>query len=212
VNFIMKKDFEGMQIDGQYSLYQHNNDFSGPGAVQLRDTIQQRHSTNPSQFNLPDDNVTDGNGVQGTITVGVNTEDGRGNLTAYVSYQDSKSSVGARPRLLGVRPGCEPDDLVRLWRLRHGIPGHVHGLQRQHNSAAGPDGKRGTADDFPDTNPLPSFNSTVDQTSGNFRPFDNPRISTTSVRRTSICVRTHATAWVRWATTSSHRSLTCTRS
>ena len=32
VNFIMKKDFEGVQIDGQYSLYQHNNDFSGPGA------------------------------------------------------------------------------------------------------------------------------------------------------------------------------------
>ncbi len=32
VNFIMKKDFEGIQIDGQYSLYQHNNDFGGPGA------------------------------------------------------------------------------------------------------------------------------------------------------------------------------------
>ena len=31
VNFIMKKDFEGVQIDGQYSLYQHNNDFGGPG-------------------------------------------------------------------------------------------------------------------------------------------------------------------------------------
>ena len=27
VNFIMKKDFEGVQIDAQYSLYQHNNDF-----------------------------------------------------------------------------------------------------------------------------------------------------------------------------------------
>src|SRR6476619_4302838 len=25
VNFIMKKDFEGIQIDGQYSMYQHNN-------------------------------------------------------------------------------------------------------------------------------------------------------------------------------------------
>ena len=32
VNFIMKKDFEGVQLDGQYSLYQHNNDFGGPGA------------------------------------------------------------------------------------------------------------------------------------------------------------------------------------
>ncbi len=39
VNFIMKKDFEGVQIDGQYSLYQHNNDFSGPGRTELRDVI-----------------------------------------------------------------------------------------------------------------------------------------------------------------------------
>ena len=30
VNFIMKKDFEGVQFDGQYSLYQHNNDYGGP--------------------------------------------------------------------------------------------------------------------------------------------------------------------------------------
>jgi outer membrane cobalamin receptor len=33
VNFIMKKDFEGIQFDGQYSLYQHNNDFGGPGCA-----------------------------------------------------------------------------------------------------------------------------------------------------------------------------------
>src|SRR5678810_34217 len=76
VNFIMKKDFEGVQIDGQYDLYQHNNDFSGPGAVQLRDVISARAATNPAQFALPDDNVTDGNGVQGTLIMGVSTEDG----------------------------------------------------------------------------------------------------------------------------------------
>ena len=90
VNFIMKKDFEGIQFDGQYSLYQHNNDFGGPGAVKLRDVIAGRAATNPSQFALPDDNVTDGNGIQGTIIMGVSTEDGRGNITAYASYQDNK--------------------------------------------------------------------------------------------------------------------------
>ena len=63
VNFIMKKDFEGVQFDGQYGLYQHNNDFGGPGAVKLRDVIAGRAATNPTQFQLPDDNVTDGNGV-----------------------------------------------------------------------------------------------------------------------------------------------------
>jgi outer membrane receptor protein involved in Fe transport len=89
VNFIMKKDFEGIQFDGQYSLYQHNNDFGGPGAVKLRDVIAGRAATNPAQFALPDDNVTDGNGVQGTLIMGVSTEDGRGNITAYASYQDN---------------------------------------------------------------------------------------------------------------------------
>jgi iron complex outermembrane receptor protein len=90
VNFIMKKDFEGVQIDGQYSLYQHNNDFGGPGAVPLRDVIQGKAATNPAQFALPDDDVTDGNSVQGTLTIGVSTEDGRGNITAYAAYQDNK--------------------------------------------------------------------------------------------------------------------------
>lgn len=108
VNFIMKKDFEGIQIDAQYNLYQHNNDFGGPGAVGLRDVIAGRSATNPSQFQLPDDNVTDGNGVQSTIMMGVGTDDGRGNITAYASYQDNKEilqrdrdfsacSLGANP-------------------------------------------------------------------------------------------------------------------
>ena len=34
VNFIMKKDFEGVQFDAMYGLYQHNNDYGGPGAVE----------------------------------------------------------------------------------------------------------------------------------------------------------------------------------
>lgn len=108
VNFIMKKDFEGVQIDGQYSLYQHNNGFGGPGATPLRQVIRDRSATNPGQFQLPDGNVTDGNGVQGSIIMGVSTDDGRGNITAYAAYQDNKEvlqrdrdfsacSLGANP-------------------------------------------------------------------------------------------------------------------
>ena len=33
VNGIMKKDFTGVQIDGQYNFYQHSNSYGGPGAV-----------------------------------------------------------------------------------------------------------------------------------------------------------------------------------
>ena len=50
VNFIMKKDFEGVEFEAQYGTYQHNNDFGGPGEVKLRDVIAGRAATNPSQF------------------------------------------------------------------------------------------------------------------------------------------------------------------
>jgi len=83
VNFIMKKNFTGVQIDGQYNFYQHNNSYGGPGDIKLVDTIKARAATNPAQFQLPDSNVTDGYGRQGSIMVGVGTEDGRGNITAY---------------------------------------------------------------------------------------------------------------------------------
>jgi len=172
VNFIMKKDFEGVQIDGQYSLYQHNNDFSGPGAVQLRDTIQARHNTNPSQFNLPDDNVTDGNGVQGTLTVGVSTEDGRGNITAYVSYQDSKAVLERDRDFSACALAANPTTSFACGGSGTAFPGTFTDFGGNDNSEPGPDKKRGTADDIPDTNPLPSFNDTIDQASGNFRPFD----------------------------------------
>src|SRR6185295_5062398 len=173
VNFIMKKDFEGIQIDGQYSMYQHNNDFSGPGAVQLRDTIAARHATNPSQFNLPDDNVTDGNGVQGTITMGVSTEDGRGNITAYLSYRDSQPVLQRDRDFSACALAANPTVSFGCGGSGTAFPGTFTDFNGNNNSAAGPDGKRGTADDIPDTNPLPSFNSTVDQATGNFRPFVN---------------------------------------
>ena len=35
VNFIMKRNFTGVQVDAQYNFYQHNNSYGGPGAVKL---------------------------------------------------------------------------------------------------------------------------------------------------------------------------------
>ncbi|HEX4969653.1 MAG TPA: TonB-dependent receptor [Steroidobacteraceae bacterium] len=90
VNFIMKKDFEGVQFDAMYGLYQHNNDYGGPGAVKLRDVIATKGQANPTQFALPDDNVTDGNAREFNVTMGVSTEDGRGNITAYAGVRDNK--------------------------------------------------------------------------------------------------------------------------
>jgi outer membrane receptor protein involved in Fe transport len=89
VNFIMKKDFEGVQLDAQYGFYQHNNSYGGPGETKLRDVIRTRGETNPTQFQLPDDNVTDGESIEASILVGASTEDGRGNITAYATVRDN---------------------------------------------------------------------------------------------------------------------------
>jgi iron complex outermembrane receptor protein len=91
VNFIMKKDFEGVEITSQYNFYWHENDYKGPGAVKLRDTIDELNGINPAQFNLPDDTVTDGEGKEFSVMMGVNSGDGRGNITAYATVFDSKS-------------------------------------------------------------------------------------------------------------------------
>ena len=88
VNFIMKKDFEGVQVTSQYNFYWHENDYGGPGDVKLRDTIDQLSEGNPDQFQLPDNTVTDGEGKELSLLVGVNSGDGRGNLTAYATVFD----------------------------------------------------------------------------------------------------------------------------
>ncbi len=95
VNFIMKKDFEGVQFDVQYGMYQHQNDFGGPGAVPLRDVIAGRAATNPAQFKLPGNYVTDGDSKEVNFIMGVSTEDGRGNITAYGGYRDNEAVMQA---------------------------------------------------------------------------------------------------------------------
>ena len=89
VNFIMKKNFEGVQLDAQYGFYQHNNDYDGVG--NLRAEIARRGSTNPSQFALPDDNVSDGESRSINLTMGVSSPDGKGSLVAYAGYRNNNA-------------------------------------------------------------------------------------------------------------------------
>ncbi|HRJ63640.1 TonB-dependent receptor plug domain-containing protein [Brevundimonas sp. UBA2416] len=87
VNFIMKKDFEGLQVDAQYGFYQHNNDYDGVG--NLRAEIARRALTNPAEFRLPEDNVSDGESRSLNVTLGVSSPDGRGNVMAYAGYRNN---------------------------------------------------------------------------------------------------------------------------
>ncbi|WP_292036886.1 MULTISPECIES: TonB-dependent receptor plug domain-containing protein [unclassified Brevundimonas] len=92
VNFIMRRDFEGIEIDAQYGFNQHNNDYDGVGNV--RNVVAARAATNPSQFKLPDDNVTTGFSREVNILMGVSTPDDRGNITAYAGYRKNNKVLG----------------------------------------------------------------------------------------------------------------------
>ena len=77
VNFIMNDNFEGVRLDAQYSLYQHNQHNDS-----IADLVRGRN------FNLPDSNVADGASKDFTFVAGINTPDGRGNATVYIGYRE----------------------------------------------------------------------------------------------------------------------------
>ena len=74
VNFQLTKDFEGVKIDYQRSGYQHENSNSSAEIVRRRG------------FPLPDKNQFDGQGHTLSITLGVNSADGKGNATVFANY------------------------------------------------------------------------------------------------------------------------------
>ena len=76
VNFIMKKNFEGFQIDGQLAEFQHDNN----------DTFVQNLAR---QFGItpPTGNIEDGRQRNFDMLMGTNFADGKGNITAFLSYR-----------------------------------------------------------------------------------------------------------------------------
>ncbi len=75
INFVMKRNFEGVQVDSQYGENWHNNH---------NDTI---HGLLRDFGEEPDTgSVSDGENYNATLTVGKNFWDGRGNITAYAGY------------------------------------------------------------------------------------------------------------------------------
>ncbi len=77
VNFIMKDDFEGVRIDSNYSFFQHNNNNT---------TMQELNAANG--YDAPSGSTTDGTAYDITAIMGVNSDNGNGNITAYASYRN----------------------------------------------------------------------------------------------------------------------------
>ena len=83
VNFILRKDFEGVEFDGQYTGYQHNNDNTF-----ARGIIAQGLGGNPANV-IPQapDSIWDGDTVDLNGIMGVNSPDGKGNVTLYGGFR-----------------------------------------------------------------------------------------------------------------------------
>ena len=83
VNFIMKHNFEGVQLDAQYSFYQHNQ--QNPDGVQAVIRDARGRAAVPDNFIVPG-NFKGGEGDQVSLVLGVNAPDGKGNITAYATH------------------------------------------------------------------------------------------------------------------------------
>ena len=94
VNFIMKKDFEGIQIDGLAGEYKHHNH---EGWVQ---NLQAASGETPVSGS-----VHDGQSRSFNLLMGTNLADGKGNVTAYVGYLNSQP-ISSSARDFGA---CELD-------------------------------------------------------------------------------------------------------
>lgn len=81
VNFITKKNFEGVQFDLGWDFYQH-----GQQNKDIQALIAARGQTNPSQFVVPG-NTWQPMGPSASLMIGINSADGKGNVTAYGSYR-----------------------------------------------------------------------------------------------------------------------------
>jgi iron complex outermembrane recepter protein len=76
VNFIMKKNFEGFQVDGQLGENWHNN----------HDTVVQ-NLVQQSGYTPPTGTAKDGRNKTFDMLMGTNFADGKGNVTAFLSYR-----------------------------------------------------------------------------------------------------------------------------
>ena len=91
VNFIMKHNFQGVQVDIQGGFDQDdNNNGLTPG-------LGAKAGGPSAGFNIPTSSVTDGQTFIASAIFGANTPDGKGNVEGFVSYRHQDPvSEGAR--------------------------------------------------------------------------------------------------------------------
>jgi outer membrane receptor protein involved in Fe transport len=95
VNFIMRKDFEGVEFNGQYGFNQHDN-----SSAYAEGLFNSAGFTNPltgAGYSAPTGSIIDGQNHEFSIVMGTNSADGKGNVTGWMGYQDQMGvTQGAR--------------------------------------------------------------------------------------------------------------------
>jgi outer membrane receptor protein involved in Fe transport len=84
VNFIMKRDFEGIQFDGQYGFAQHHQQNNYIQGQETADGIAP-----------PTGSIMDGQNRDLNLVAGTNLSDGEGNVTGYFIYHNRDAVPGA---------------------------------------------------------------------------------------------------------------------
>ncbi|HKD55049.1 MAG TPA: TonB-dependent receptor plug domain-containing protein, partial [Steroidobacteraceae bacterium] len=92
INFILKRNFQGFQIDGQFNENWHNN-----GNTDVQNLVREFGGTPATG------SIRDGRQRNWDMLMGTNFADGNGNITAYLSYRHA-DAVPASDRDFG---GCQ---------------------------------------------------------------------------------------------------------
>jgi len=87
VNFVLKKDFEGIQIDGQYGFSQHGQHNSYIEGLLGTNDPNTGFTAQPS---VPSGSIRDGYRHDLSILMGQNFDDGKGNFTGYFVYHEQQ--------------------------------------------------------------------------------------------------------------------------
>jgi len=85
VNFIMDRDFKGIQADAQVSFYDHNN---------KNDVLRDLQARDP-RVDPPAEHQAEGFTYNFNLTVGAGFDDNRGHVTAYVGYRKIEAVLQA---------------------------------------------------------------------------------------------------------------------
>ncbi|HEV2560927.1 MAG TPA: TonB-dependent receptor [Rhizomicrobium sp.] len=80
VNFIMRKDFEGVELDGQYSVTNNTNTGNFPG-------VNGDNAVADAGYKFPKKDILDGATDDATLLIGANSANGKGNVTMYLGYE-----------------------------------------------------------------------------------------------------------------------------